>query len=381
MEITLANPAYMIGNPNSEDNPPVSGDPAPGIIHTSVDPAQRLVLLAGQVGLLYTYPMKFLANATQAWSVSAGSLPAGLTLDGSTGIISGTPTTEQQADFTITVVTGIPATVSQAFSITIFLAPIPVDPGGVVSFACGTLTGDARFHFQHGGAWYVMMNAGDRSGTQNLAIYKSADGGLTFTRLDEANEPAAPTGGSGRLTALVLGQAWDGLNTIYCCYAPVAVTSVSFTVTMKKFDLVTGTWQADFGGAVTLLGENTPWMYLAILTTGVIRLIFCSPGPVAMPKSLQFMDNNGSAFTGPVTLATPAVRLDSITYQPRSFLDNSVIDVCHIWYQSSGGTPRHYTYLRLDSAGTGTSAFTAPTADYIDLGGVFSGSALLESSF
>ncbi len=40
MEIVLANPTYMIGNPNSADNPLVSGDVSPGIIQTSLDPVQ-----------------------------------------------------------------------------------------------------------------------------------------------------------------------------------------------------------------------------------------------------------------------------------------------------------------------------------------------------
>ncbi|MCC7203175.1 MAG: putative Ig domain-containing protein, partial [Nitrospirae bacterium] len=57
-----------------------------------------------------------------AWSLTAGTLPAGLTLNSSTGVISGTPTSAGTANVTVQVTDSNGATATQALSITIFTA-------------------------------------------------------------------------------------------------------------------------------------------------------------------------------------------------------------------------------------------------------------------
>lgn len=54
-----------------------------------------------------------------SWSITAGSLPAGLSLDGSTGVISGTPTTSQKSTFTVQVADAATHAATQQLSITI----------------------------------------------------------------------------------------------------------------------------------------------------------------------------------------------------------------------------------------------------------------------
>ncbi|MEE8128838.1 MAG: putative Ig domain-containing protein, partial [Vicinamibacterales bacterium] len=61
-------------------------------------------------------------TGSYTWSVVNGSLPAGLTLDGETGGISGTPTTAGTSDFTVRVQDGLGASVTQALSIHVLLS-------------------------------------------------------------------------------------------------------------------------------------------------------------------------------------------------------------------------------------------------------------------
>lgn len=67
---------------------------APTIVTTS--------LPNGYIDIEYEYTLTVTGDGPFTFAVTAGALPDGLTLDTDDGIISGTPTTEETADFTIT---------------------------------------------------------------------------------------------------------------------------------------------------------------------------------------------------------------------------------------------------------------------------------------
>jgi hypothetical protein len=78
-----------------------------------------------------------------SWSISSGSLPAGLSLAASTGIISGSPTTANSYSFTVKVTDADSNTASESMSITVAAAQPPTIsttslPNGTVSTAYST---------------------------------------------------------------------------------------------------------------------------------------------------------------------------------------------------------------------------------------------------
>ena len=84
---------------------------------------------AGEVGVVYSDTLQVDAGtgtAPFAWSLSAGALPAGLTLVRPTGVISGTPTAAGTSSFTVQVTDGINLTATRVIRITINPAPGPV---------------------------------------------------------------------------------------------------------------------------------------------------------------------------------------------------------------------------------------------------------------
>ncbi|MFJ2370184.1 ice-binding family protein [Microbacterium sp. NPDC087665] len=84
----------LITAPTECDTPPGTVTSSPEI--TSGSPT------AGQVGTDYTYTITASGTPTPTYTVTEGSLPPGLTLDSTTGVISGRPTTA--GTYTVTVV-------------------------------------------------------------------------------------------------------------------------------------------------------------------------------------------------------------------------------------------------------------------------------------
>ena len=94
-------------------------------------------LPAGSVGAVYSQQLqKVSGTGVPAWSVIAGSLPAGLSMSGA-GLISGTPTTQETAAFTVQVTAGGVDTQALSIDIGPYVPPPPLIttstlPGGVM---------------------------------------------------------------------------------------------------------------------------------------------------------------------------------------------------------------------------------------------------------
>ena len=87
--------------------------PAPPNITTDTLPA-------GRIGRPYSEPVQATGGSgARIWTIISGSLPAGLTLDPTTGLISGTPTEEGTSSFTVQVQDAVGGSDQQALSISI----------------------------------------------------------------------------------------------------------------------------------------------------------------------------------------------------------------------------------------------------------------------
>jgi hypothetical protein len=101
-------------------------------------------LPGGTVGVPYAATLTSSDGVgTTSWAVTAGSLPAGLTLDASTGVISGTPTQNGQSGFVVTATSAGPPSLSStaSLSITVRAAPPVKIPRSTVKITHSKIVG------------------------------------------------------------------------------------------------------------------------------------------------------------------------------------------------------------------------------------------------
>jgi large repetitive protein len=116
-------------------------------------PIATVIVVSGQpphgtVGVSYSITLSASGGASPySWSVLSGSLPAGLAMSGTSGVIAGTPTTQQTSMFTAQAEDGSGAKGSAAFSITVGAPGTPLTltlatlPGATVNVSYSALIG------------------------------------------------------------------------------------------------------------------------------------------------------------------------------------------------------------------------------------------------
>ena len=217
----------------------------------------------GQVGVAYTDTLTATGGTTPyTWSVSAGTLPAGITLNASTGVLAGTPTAGGTSNFTIKVTDAAAQTATQATSITILAGALTIaqsasvattTPGSTVSYTVKVtnsgqiaLTGatftdplsgvldDATYNSNASAtAGTVSFASPNLTWTGNLAIGASAT--ITFTvtvnNPDTGNKILAST-----ITSTTAGSNCAAGSTDPTCTVsiPVSVLTISSTASVSS---------------------------------------------------------------------------------------------------------------------------------------------------
>jgi len=151
-------------------------------------------------------------TAPYTWSISSGYLPIGLSLDNSTGVISGTPTTAGTYSFTVSLTDSVNNTTSKALSITTAAAV----GGGKLSISPSQLD-------------FKEVAVGN-SKTMLLTLTNSGTGPLTITGIDNLSAPYAITISGSVPFQLLPGTSYS----IIVTYNPTAVKVDSASLKVKS---------------------------------------------------------------------------------------------------------------------------------------------------
>lgn len=155
---------------------------------------------AGQTGVAYAWTPGRSGSTPMAWGVSVGSLPPGLTINSSTGALSGTPTTAGTYAFTLQA-TNSAGSGTRSFSITVALAP-----ADIITVFGSTAPAEPLSYTDGGaGSWYSHM------------FYVPASGGSLETSSIVGARLYIPAGSSH------IGQTWRA-----AVVTPTAITGSTF---------------------------------------------------------------------------------------------------------------------------------------------------------
>ncbi|GFO54938.1 hypothetical protein GMSM_19450 [Geomonas sp. Red276] len=200
-------------------------------------------LVAGVVGQGYSQAVAAGGGETPySWSVSAGSLPAGLTLNPATGVIAGTPTAAGTSNFTVTVQDAVQASSSRNLSIAIYALP----PTLAIDVNVSTDSAAA-------GATVTSPNVATSSGNELLVAF--IGGSSPGTGANTFVQGVANTGGALTWNRAVATNAQQGTAEIWWAYASAPLTgtvtaTLSQSVSSRSLTVLTFTG-ADLPGAIT----------------------------------------------------------------------------------------------------------------------------------
>ncbi len=134
----------------------------------------------GTVGTSYSQALAATGTTPITWSIDSGSLPGGLSLNGSSGEISGTPTTVGTFNFTVKAENSKGA-VTQALSITIDPRPAPTE----------------QFSLAPGGTYYFDLSGQGIPGTVNTNLPDTGLKWVPFTYVGTVNAYSLDASSSG----------------------------------------------------------------------------------------------------------------------------------------------------------------------------------------
>jgi hypothetical protein len=168
----------------------------------------------GTVGTAYSQTVAATGGTTPyTFSITTGTLPAGLTLDPASGTISGTPTAVATSSFTVTVTDSASGTAKQALTITTAVA-LTVTPTTLPAAVVGT-------------AYTQKFTAAGGKAPYTFALTGTLPAGFTFTAATATITGTAPSAESGSFTITVTDASSRTVTlslTLTATVAPLSIT-------------------------------------------------------------------------------------------------------------------------------------------------------------
>ncbi|MGA3187907.1 MAG: Ig domain-containing protein [Bryobacteraceae bacterium] len=303
-------------------------------------------LPSGVVGVAYTQTLAATGGQSPYSWTNTGSLPAGLTLNASTGVISGTPTAAGASSFTVTVTDSAKNTAQASLGITV-VAPLTVTPTTLPSATAGTaytqtftasggtkpyvfaLSGSLPSGFSFAAATGTISGTASEAESGSFTINVSDASGqkvslpLTLT-VNAAPPPAPPTvtltgvptnSGFEQQLAPTLSSSGtypvDINGTITLTFTPSVTPPPGSTGTIDDLmiQFSNGSRTIDFtipaGSTTPTLTNASSITVLTGTTAGTITLtttLSTASGPLGTPTTQTIVNNAGVPFIKSVTL-------------------------------------------------------------------------------
>lgn len=242
----------------------------------------------GTVGTYYKQTLAADGTMPVTWSVSNGTLPAGLSLNASTGEISGTPTAQGANTFTVTA-TNAYGSDSRQLAITITIpATIPVT---------GVTLDKSSLTLAEGGTAQLTATVKPDNASNKAVTWESGD--TSVATVDTNGKVTAVGAGTATITA----TTQDGGKTATCVVTVTAQTyNISATPALLNFGAVTGGYAAA-PAAQTVTITNTGNQSVT----------------VNLPTSTNYTIAAGTGFTGGTAALAPNAAAE-FTVRPKTGL-------------------------------------------------------------
>jgi len=205
------------------------------------------VMADGEVGVPYAvHPTLEYGTGPYAWSVTGGSLPGGLTINPSTGAVTGTPTASGTFHFVLTVTDAGGETATQTESVTIAAAPTAMG-GGTLDGDVGVAIGDQLS--AHGGTGPFVWTVA--SGVMPPGVALSPTGTIS----------GVPADAGTFVVDVMVTDSWgrDSAEALTLVVVPTSLNSRRMASTPDG----KGYWIAAADGTVSAFGDAHPYGSMA----------------------------------------------------------------------------------------------------------------------